>query len=467
MKPALKLVVFLSGWAVAGWAIWKVAKQQPQMPPVIHTHVQERPAVEITKLEETYQKWSAHSELKAALVGFVLLDEKNEVVFSSDLAETALCPASSLKTLTTGAAFGILGSEFRFETKLVSMPNGDLVLMGGGDPTLTLEDLQQLADEAVAGGMKKITGNLVVDHSIFKTPPVNDHWNWGDIGNAYGTGAYGLNVEHNRMTVSFQPGGSMGDPAKLLLGSPVADGTRWVNEVTTGEEGSGDGVTIYSQPFGRVVSLRGTVPMGAPFAVTGAIPDPPAIALEALHKMLEKAGVEIQKKPVQRKGEAAILATHRSAALQEIIDHLHKVSDNLEAQCLFLTIGNYQKTDPVIALRSYWEKAGVSFEGLRLIDGSGLARASMIRPLDLARVNLLARQSPNGRRFYESLTATNGGEVRSKIGAMSGVKTEVGFIRLKSGRELTFALMANGLRPDINFWQLRGELLEEVKRTVY
>jgi len=27
--------------------------------------------------------------------------------------------------------------------------------------------------------------------------------------------------------------------------------------------------------------------------------------------------------------------------------------------------------------------------------------------------------------------------------------------------------MANGLRPDINFWQLRGELLEEVKRTVY
>jgi len=83
------------------------------------------------------------------------------------------------------------------------------------------------------------------------------------------------------------------------------------------------------------------------------------------------------------------------------------------------------------------------------------------------RVNLLARQGPNGRRFYESLTATNGGEVRSKIGAMSGVKTEVGFIRLKSGRELTFALMANGLRPDINFWQLRGELLEEVKRTVY
>jgi len=466
MNGFLKCTVFLSGWAVAGWLVWKTVRPQPPTP-VVHAHIQERPAQEPTKLKEAYQKWMERPELKAALVGFVLLDEKNEVVFSSDLAETALCPASSLKTLTTGAALGILGTEFRFETKLVSMPNGDLVLMGGGDPTLTIEDIQQLAGEAVSGGMKTITGNLVLDHSIFHTSPLNDHWNWGDIGNAYGAGAYGVNVEHNRMTVSFQPGTAVGDPAKLLLGSPVADGTRWVNEVTTGEAGSGDGVTIYSQPFGRVISLGGTVPIGAPFSVTGAIPDPPAVALEALRKMLEKAGVEIQGKPIPRKGEAAVLATHRSAALPEIIDHLHKVSDNLEAQCLFLTIGNYQKTDPVIALRNYWEQAGVSFEGLRLIDGSGLARASMIRPLDLARVNLLARQGPNGRRFYESLTATNGGEVRSKIGAMSGVKTEVGCIRLKSGRELTFALMANGLRPDINFWQLRGELLEEVKRTVY
>jgi len=464
MKRFFKISLFLSGWAVAGWLAWKAATPQ-HSGPVVHARNQERPAVAPKKLEEAYQKWLDRPEFKAALVGFVLLDEKNEVIFSSDLGETALCPASSLKTLTTGAALGILGPEFWFETKLVAQADGSVTLVGGGDPTLTLNDIAKLADDAVAGGLKEISGNLRVDPSIFQAPPVSDHWNWGDIGNAYGAGAYGLNVEHNRMAVSFQPGANTGDAAKLLDAPPSGD--QWVNEVTTGEAGSGDGVMIYSQPFGRTVLFSGTVPLGAPFTVTGALPDPPAAALLALRSRFQQAGVEIREKPVARKGEAAVLATHRSAALPEIIDHLHKVSDNLEAQCLFLTIGNHQQAEPSTAVREYWEKAGVSFQGLRLIDGSGLARANMIRPLDLARVNYVARHSAHGRRFYESLTATNGGEVRSKIGGMSGVKTEVGFLRLKSGRELTFAIMANGLALDVNFWQLRGELLEEVKRTVY
>lgn len=65
----------------------------------------------------------------------MLLDEDERVIFSSALGETALCPASTLKTLTTGAAFGILGPKFRFETKLIHRTDGNLALIGGGDPT--------------------------------------------------------------------------------------------------------------------------------------------------------------------------------------------------------------------------------------------------------------------------------------------------------------------------------------------
>jgi hypothetical protein len=46
---------------------------------------------------------------------------------------------------------------------------------------------------------------------------------------------------------------------------------------------------------------------------------------------------------------------------------------------------------------------------------------------------------------------------------MSGVKTEVGFLRTASGHEWTFALMANGLRPGLDFWPLRTELLTAVQ----
>jgi len=89
----------------------------------------------------------------------------------------------------------------------------------------------------------------------------------------------------------------------------------------------------------------------------------------------------------------------------------------------------------------------------------------MIRPLDLARVNFTARHGPHGQRFYESLTAYAAGAVRGKIGGMSGVKTQVGFLRTASGRELTFALMGNGLPVDRSFWTRLEELFETIRTT--
>jgi serine-type D-Ala-D-Ala carboxypeptidase/endopeptidase (penicillin-binding protein 4) len=460
MKPFLKTLLLLSGWIAAGWVFWKGGiSPEPAPPAVGHSH----PAT-TSPFQSAIEKWAAKPEFRSALVGFVLLDENGQVAFSSALGETALCPASALKTLTTGAAFGMLGPEFRFETKLVHRPDGNLVLVGGGDPTLDLADLDGLAAAAVAGGLKEVSGDLVADTSVFTAPPVNDHWNWGDIGNAYGAGAYGLNIGHNRMLVSFLPGKNPGDPAAFLGGSPAAADTRWVSTVTTGPPDSGDGVTIYSTPQGRIVSLIGTVPQGPRFSVSGAVPDPPAVAVEALRSALVRAGVKFSGKAVPRKGEAAVLSTHRSAPLAEIIDHLHKVSDNLESQCLFLTLGNVSQSDPVMAVRRYWEKSGVAFEGLRLIDGSGLARANMIRPLDLARVNFAARKGPHGERYFQSMNPSLGGNVRAKLGAMSGVKTDTGFVRMKDGREYTFALMANGLGTGFDFWALRAELLEDVRK---
>ncbi|RYD39521.1 MAG: hypothetical protein EOP85_15790, partial [Verrucomicrobiaceae bacterium] len=157
------------------------------------------------------------------------------------------------------------------------------------------------------------------------------------------------------------------------------------------------------------------------------------------------------------------LATHRSAPLPQIIDHLHRVSDNLESQCLFYMMGERKGFAPAVALKQHWEGRGVEFSGLRLIDGSGLARAGMIRPLDLARINHLARRGVHGERFRQSLSVYLDGAVRSKLGAMSGVKTDVGFLTTSDGRELTYCLMANGLDTAVNFWPLREKLLRAVR----
>lgn len=478
----LKGIFLLSGWALAGWLLLSKTDAPPQavQPPPPETPAKppgqpepvNPPAPAESPIATAFAQWSAAPTLAGALVGFCVLDESGKLIFASPLAEHALCPASALKTVTTAAAFEILGPGFQFETTVAAtsspdakgLLNGDLILIGGGDPTLTSEDISSLADALAKTGIKRVSGRILTDLSVFPQPPVSDHWNWGDIGNAYGAGAYGLNVDHNRLTATFEPAAKPGAPASLSDISPVARGTDRVNRVTTGQPGSGDGVTIYSEPDGRRITLTGTVPAGeTAFTVGGAIPDPPTLAAELLETRLKSLGIRIDGKTLPPSSDRKTVAVHRSAFLPEIVDHLHRVSDNLEAQCLFYSIGKARGTDPADALTTFWQEKGVAFSGLRLIDGSGLARATMIRPLDLARINHHARNGPHGARFRQSLSVYLDGNVRSKLGAMSGVKTDVGFLTASDGRELVYCLMANGLDPAVNFWPLREKLLRAIR----
>jgi serine-type D-Ala-D-Ala carboxypeptidase/endopeptidase (penicillin-binding protein 4) len=426
-------------------------------------------ASERGSMEDIFEKWVAAEELGGALVGFCVLDEKGELVYGSPLAETALCPASVMKTLTAGAALGFLGEDFRFETRLMAgseisvegVVAGDLVLKGGGDPTLREEDLVAMAEEAVKKGLKQVMGTLRVDEVFFPNDSVSDHWVWGDIGNAYGAGAFGLNVGHNVLTLVFDGGEKVGDTANWLRTEPdMYEGIKWEMEVTTGPAGSGDRVMVYSVPKLPWIRARGTVPMGAKgFRVRAALPDPPRYARAFLKKELEKRGVVFSNDIVSNLAES-LLVRHESAELPVIVDHMQKVSDNLEAQCLFLMMGVKAEIEPELVLKEYWEEMGVSFKGLRVIDGSGLARATMIRPVDLARVNFLARNSAYGERYLKSLPGND--SLRAKRGAMSGVRTEVGFVK-RGEKEFTFALMGNGLGA-VDFWKMREVLLNEIGR---
>lgn len=470
----LKAILLLSGWGMAAWLLLSKSLEPATLaPPKEQGTPMPRPSTG-NPIESTFLEWSADPALAGALVGFCVLDESGKTAFASPLAGTALCPASALKTVTTAAALEVLGSGKQFTTLLFQggkitpsgQLNGGLLISGGGDPTFSSSDIAAFTDAVVKAGVRQINGKVEAGYGG-KEYPVSDHWNWGDIGNAYGAGAYGLNLDHNRIAITFQPAAREGDPATLLNDAPPTKDTRWINQVLTGPAGSGDRVSVYSEPHGRTITLRGTVPLGeSKFTVHGAIPDPVARTREVFRASLEAAGVKVIDGDLPQIDNLEILVFHKSAELIEIIDHLHKTSDNLEAQCLFLAIGSAAGVDPAEAVRNHWESRGVTFTGLRLIDGSGLARANMIRPLDLAKVNHLARRGPHGERFRQSLTSYLDGKVRSKLGAMSGVKTEVGFLTLEDGREVTFALMANGLGLDVDFWPLREKLLREVAATI-
>lgn len=105
-----------------------------------------------------------------------------QVVFAQN-DRLALAPASNQKLAVTYAALARLGPNYRFRTQVLGegeledgIWNGDLVLRGFGDPTLTSLGLLQLATQLRELGIRSVTGSVVGDESFFDTQRTAPGW---------------------------------------------------------------------------------------------------------------------------------------------------------------------------------------------------------------------------------------------------------------------------------------------------
>jgi D-alanyl-D-alanine carboxypeptidase/D-alanyl-D-alanine-endopeptidase (penicillin-binding protein 4) len=338
-----------------------------------------------------------------------------------------------------------------------------------------MKDVSALANELKASGVQRITGRIIGDGRLFSGTIYADFWNWGDIGNGYGSPVSGLNLEHNRYTASFNASAVEGEAASFLGADPQVPGVEWNNEVRTGSASSGDGVVIHGGERTGLIHLRGTVPLGAQnFLVVGAAPDPEQYAAYHLRAALLSAGIQVEGEAVsmallkQRNQLPAssdvLLLAHRSPPLIEIITSIHATSDNHETECLYRLLGVRAGKAPDEVIREHWHGRGLHFEGLRMVDGCGLARADFIRPLDLARLQYFAAHGPQGDPYKKSLLSKDDGALRWKGGAMSGVRTTTGYVVGASGEEFCFAFMVNHYTDSNAVSELRETLIAAIRR---
>lgn len=428
------------------------------------------------ELRQIFKEAREDPRFSGTALGLCLLDAGGQVVFE-DNARTAFIPASTLKTLTTATALEKWGPDFAIETQVRSTAavqtgvlTGDLVIRGGGDPMLSLTDLEDWVKQLQSQGLKQITGRIIGDGRLFTGSIYGDFWDWGDIGNGYGSGVSGLNLEHNRFIARFRPGMEEGAKATFLEATPEVPDMTWINEVITGPAESGDGVMIHGGERTQVMHFRGTVPMtGRDFQVAGAVPDPELYATHHLRTLLTHAGIAvdgpaISAAQVLKEGQIMpqadqVLITHRSPPLRDIVTSIHESSDNHETECLYRLLGIQAKLPPDQVLREHWQARGLAFEGLRMEDGCGLARADFIRPLDLAKLQHVVGSGPQGEVYRASLLASADGSLRWKGGAMSGVRSYTGFLKTASGKDFTFALMVNHFMDGRAVSELRDRLM--------
>ena len=480
----------ITGWGLAiGLGVLHLNEEAPEVPAQALApkpeptaalgHYVPQPLItspRFTELEELLREITKEEGMVGSTLVSCILDSTGKVVFSFD-GDRSFVPASALKTVTTATILEKLGPDFRYRTLLqgtAPFPSpdepaidgvykGDLVIVGGGDPSLTTEHLITWGADLAALGIKRIDGRIIGDGKIFPELTAANAWDWGDVGNYYGAPATGLNIDGNRYAATFQPGAKVGDPAKLIEVVPEVPAVEIFNRMLTSEpnRAEGDAPYAYGGPYSYTITFRGAIPINAKEEVLlGAVPDPVFTASTRLHKILTQRGIKVSGKPATMRlleqGNEPIPSTDKllpglsytSAPLIDLINYTHKVSDNLYAECFFRLLA----LEPEVgsgqaAIESHWKKRGLTLQGLRMEDGSGLARADLIRATDLARINFLARRGPFGEDFYNSLTPQFEGKMRWKGGAMSRVRVYVGFT-VSTTEELTFVIAFNNYDAD-------------------
>src|SRR5262245_5374391 len=189
------------------------------VPPVPAGNPAERQAWLRTRLDEQL----AAPILRGARVGVAVMDVESGRVLYARGEKMPYNPASNAKIVTTAAALALLGPEYRFKTALYadelrgSEVVGNLYVRGFGDPSFVTEDLWKLVSDLYALGVRKISGELVIDDSFFdpsRLPPAYDQ-KQDDAAWHAPTGATSLN--YNAISVTVGPAPKEGELARVSV----------------------------------------------------------------------------------------------------------------------------------------------------------------------------------------------------------------------------------------------------------
>ncbi len=433
-------------------------------------------------IEKAYTRFEQDEQLRYGISSLTVFNaETGELVFSRN-GNMGLASASTLKTVTAATALSILGKDFTWETTLGYLGRikkgvlaGDLILRGGGDPTLgssryTETNKHVLLKKWVSAirqaGIKQVHGRVLVDDHLFGTQTLPDGWIWQDMGNYFGAGSAAISWNENQCELTLKPAIQVGDPVKMVRSEPSIPYLKIVNEVKTGEAGSGDHVYAYSGPYSNVIYLRGTYAIDLKKIISISIPDPAFEVAFRLQDTLKQLAIQIDQPPStsrrlsidsislsssRRMQDAEInfktLSIHQSPPLTQVIEAFNQKSINLYGEVLLKTLawkeGKPSTTDEGVKIvKMFWaNKLGIDINTMNIIDGSGLSPATRITTQSMGSILCSARKEMWFDAFYKSIPINNG--MKMKSGSINDVLAYAGYQTTSNGVPLAFSFIIN------------------------
>jgi len=433
--------------------------------------------------QNTASEFVQSPDLKGALVSVAIADLETGEILQSANPDQRLCPASVWKLFTTTAAIKNLGSEFRFRTILAydgkiesGVLNGNLLIIGGGDPSLASRFFSPGFDQIMSGwanavktaGIDSINGKVVANAAHFQGDGIPRTRIWEDMGNYYGAAVSGLNINDNTYFVDFKTPEEIGSRARILSVEPDVPGLQ-ITSLVESSTIQADKAFIFGSPFDNQRIVRGTLPAGRDhFKIKGSLPNPPLFAASHLQKALKNvgigvgSGITVEQLTVREPATYRVIHEHLSSPLVELVRHTNVDSDNLFAEAFLFQLGvlsgDGTLTGGLESLNDFYKPICQSDYPFYAYDGSGLSRftavsSSQIIDLihycagnDVLRKNLLEnlpKAGEEGSMKWFGKRTNLAGNLKGKSGSMDKVKAYAGYFSALSGRQLSFAVLVN------------------------
>jgi D-alanyl-D-alanine carboxypeptidase/D-alanyl-D-alanine-endopeptidase (penicillin-binding protein 4) len=418
---------------------------------------------------------------KDAFWGIEVRDLKADKLLYSLNADHFFVPASNTKLFTTSLALSRLGPDYQFHTRVI-LSGRDLVLVGAGDPNLSgrtlpyqpnlpepapLAAINQLADEIVARGIRRIPGNIIGDDTAFVYEPYPPGWGLTDTYSDDGAPVSAICVDDNVAQLQIVPALADGALAETSWQLPF-ELFRVDNALLTDSEAH-RALHYQRLPGSREIRLWGTVPQETEVAPLGiAVDDPAQFAARALKEALTARGVICDGAAIARHqlpGAPPLdplpgdLVTERvSLPLVDAVQLVDKISQNLHAEILLRDValqqtGKGSREAGLDLLAAFLQGAGIGPDDYHFSDGSGLSRYNIVTPHAIA--TLLHYMANTPLRDMLPIGGVDGslrlrfralrlhGEIHAKTGSLTHVSALSGYALREDGSVLAFSILVN------------------------
>jgi D-alanyl-D-alanine carboxypeptidase/D-alanyl-D-alanine-endopeptidase (penicillin-binding protein 4) len=394
-------------------------------------------------------------------------------------ADVPHVPASTQKMMTSVLALNALGPQYRYRTDVLHTGkltdgriDGDLILRGDGDPSLSSRFIGGKPDAAmdsivgrlVKSGVREVTGRVIGDASAFETRSVPAGWHPRILQDSYAGRVSALSLNENLVWVTVRPT-TRGQPAEVVL-EPATTAIPLRGNVRT-VAGRGASLKLGRGPGG--ISVSGSIGTEVyQRSYSYIVEDPATFTTGAFHAALARHGITVKGGMAVAPAPAGAtpIISWESPPLETLITVMNRESVNVIAEHLFRsasrgadrhTTGTAATADT--ALRALLQRsAGISPNAIRSSDGSGLSQLDAVSPRAMVQMLGWADRSPWGSLLHASLPLAGesgtlrrrmeGTTAQTNLHAKTGTTNDVialsGYVTARNGELLAFALLYNG-----------------------